>query len=151
MDHRNILIVIFLQQLQMCNLATINGVKSFLQRTPIDNITGPLNDRVYHTLLDIMANSGDYMILPAANMFLMTLTKGKDKKAEDFKYANVLQNKEYVEKLLNWCNKINEEYFDFEEAEGDEDLSKYIPADKWFYHFDQLKRLLEERLRVLSR
>ena len=55
------------------------------------------------------------MLYNQANSLILPLTNGIDfeDRTEDFKYTNVLYEKDYVQRLQRWLNYFDEYYFEF--------------------------------------
>lgn len=114
-----------------------------------------LYDNVYFTLRDIFANCESLDTAMEANSYNSKLTNNIsfEERNENFNYSNILNDKNYVESLIDWLRSTlkNEYDFQFEEPEDDDftsieeiDEKKFIKFDDWFNQFNELGNLLKE-------
>jgi hypothetical protein len=127
----------------------INNVKYIYVHEKNELKHKSLENNVYFTLRDISRNASNSFICFQVNEFNDALTGGiyLDDRIETFNYTNALQDKEYVEKLIAWLNRVNEDWFAFLELEESYDykngkisMCKYIQWEIWFV---QLKQFIQ--------
>ena len=131
----------------------INGIKYMYIMNNNDFKKKSLYDNVYFTLIDIFANAESYCDIMASNSYNKQLTNNVcfEDRTDDFRYTNVLDEKDYVEKLLRWLKKFNIHCFEFLEPEQYEpdvneiDMKKYMNFDEWWFQFEELIRLIENQ------
>ena len=133
-----------------------------------------LEDNVYFTLRDIFMNAENCDDAIECNQFNSKLTKGigYEERTDTFTYANVLQDKDFVEELIQWLNqtKPSRDLFFTDKIDDDDDYSvstrgltskwkyspsdninEYITLDAWMESFNDLKNnLLPKRLGELK-
>lgn len=108
-----------------------------------------LNDRVYFTLRDIFRNGDNYNIIDIANEFNDKLTGGIyfEERNNNFEYTKILEDIIYLNDLIQWLSKIDENYFEFrevlEEDKHNIDMRCYIKYEDWKTELDKLITELE--------
>lgn len=126
-----------------------------------------LEDNVYFTLRDIFMNAKNADDAIECNIFNGHLTNdiGFEDRTDAFTYSNVLQDKRFVEKLLQWLNtcKPKRDFFFTDEIDEDDECTfsddrlttkwkysnipcEYITLDSWMETFNDLKSKLKERI-----
>ena len=132
----------------------INGIRYV--RLTHDNALKSLSfeDNLYHTLLDVWWNIEINVALRLSH-YISQLTGNIpfEKRTEDFKYYDALNNRDYIEGvyifLANLClynDKLEKDsLFDFWEIEEDEeiDMNEYMKYDDWWEQFTELFYKLE--------
>ena len=125
----------------------INGVNYMCLMNDNNLKKKSLYDNVYFTLRDIWANANSFDICYDVNLWNDDLTGGIsfEERTNHFQYTNKLHQKDYVEKLHKWLQKINIYYFEFQEPEeGEEiDMKEYMKFDDWWVQFEELRKLLD--------
>lgn len=108
-----------------------------------------LEDNVYFTLRDIFWNSNSSETCMTANEYNDQLTNNVcfEDRTDDFQYANVLYDVNYLEKLLRWLNLITIHYFDLKDGDNNDEYMKF---DDWRVRFEELKCLLKKRLNEIT-
>lgn len=139
----------------------INGIRYV--RLTHDNILKSLSfeDNLYHTLLDIWRNIEINDALRLSH-YISQLSGDIEfkKRTEDFKYNDVLNDKDYVKNLYliltNLCvykNKLDKNsLFDFQEIEEveyeDINMKLYMKYDDWWEQFVDLYYKLENTYKL---
>jgi hypothetical protein len=129
----------------------LNGVKYILLMNNNDFKNKSLNDNVYFTLRDIFLNANCADTCSEVNNFNYSLVGDVSfhERTEQFQYSNILDDKNYIYKLLNWLGRFNVYWFEFEE--GEEFMTEdYIKFDDWWIQFEELKGLLQTRFEELK-
>jgi hypothetical protein len=117
-----------------------------------------LEDNIYHTLRDISYNIFGFDWWVESNGFINPLTNGIkfEDRNDTFEYSNVLNDKEYLVRLIEWLNYIS--INDFNDVnnfnlldETDEEMlyfhthrHQFILLDDWWVQFNNLKGDLKE-------
>lgn len=133
----------------------IDEIKYIKLCHPNDFKKQSLYDNLYFTLKDIFLNSVTYDDCVKAALYLSEITDGVnyEKRTDDFKYANLLEKKNYVEKLLSFFRLLKkEDSFEFSAPEEDDEVkgkdvknsSQFMLLDDWWIQFEHLISLLEE-------
>ena len=132
---------------------SVNGMK-YIQLINDNNLKKlSLCDNVYFILRDIFMNCDNCMDAVYANTFNSELT-GEiyyEDRTPTFAYTNVLQDKSFVKKLVDWLNTIGDErWFDFstniEDCIYEFSDQHYIHIDDWLAQFNALKHDLKALL-----
>jgi hypothetical protein len=110
-----------------------------------------LEDNVYFTLRDIFLNSECIDDAFTANNFNHRLTGGIrfEDRDESFTYTNVLDDLEYLSRLVSWLEYFKIYCFEFkdqDDASEEINMDKYIKFDDWWDGFVKLRNQLEENL-----
>lgn len=125
----------------------INGVNYMCLMNDNNLKKKSLYDNVYFTLRDIWANANSFDICYDVNLWNDDLTGGIsfEERTNHFQYTNKLHQKDYVEKLHKWLQKINIYYFEFQEPEeGEEiDMKEYMTFNDWWVQFEELRNLID--------
>lgn len=117
-----------------------------------------LYDNLYFTFREIFSLADTYETTCQVNEFNSQLTNNVylEDRTKDFTYSNVLDDIEFVEKILGWLNKFNEYYLAFDNIDLQEsnliDWKLYMELDTWLEEFNELKKLLSiqyEKLKML--
>jgi hypothetical protein len=126
--------------------------------------TTSLEDNVYFTLKDLMLNI-DENLLRGLGVFQIKLIQTKDDDVvqqntlpciyynrPQICYTNVLNNKHFVEQLLNMFNLISSDNFEFEVPDCIEEvhINNYILFHHWWRQFTTLKSTLTQQLEMLN-
>lgn len=110
-----------------------------------------LEDNIYFTLRDMFLNLEDIHNVFDVNDFNSILTDGicYEEREDTFTYANVLQDKNYVDSLSKWLSTITqkdlnintmcEERILYNSINIDIDISRYMPFEEWWQHFENLR------------
>ena len=114
-----------------------------------------LEDNVYFTLRDIFLNTENISYCLQANFFNTKLSGGiyYEERDDNFKYTEVLEEKIFLEKLVNWLCCIKENDFIFEKININiEKINLYenIRFDIWFEDLKILIKDLKERYKNIS-
>lgn len=120
-----------------------------------------LEDNVYFTLRDIFGLHDDFNFALQANYLNHELTGGisydeRNEIDETFKYANSLNEIEYLTKLNRFLKYIYLEDFTFEKINDNDlieqniNLHKFIPFTLWFQNLKNLIKLLKNKLLDLN-
>lgn len=132
----------------MTELESTNNTTKYIGLYDDNNLKQlSLNDNVYFTLRDIFRNTGSCNIATEANDYNTLLTNGiylGDRK-DNFQYTNVLHQLKYVNKLRNWLNRFDEDYFDVEEFDKCKNGVIYMKFDDWWKQFEELRDLIDEQ------
>jgi hypothetical protein len=128
----------------------VNGTKYMRLCNNNDLKKQSLYDNLYFTLRDIFVNSETYDTCTIANMFSGELTGGIrfEVRTENFKYTNVLNQHDFVKKILRFLKTIKNEYwFDFSKPEDSFSINdinqEYIKFIDWWMQFKELITLIE--------
>ena len=139
----------------------INGIK-YLQLHNDNNFKSlSLEDNVYFTLRDIFLNISSIDYVMEANQLNSHLTGSisYEERESGFQYRDSLINIIFVRRLNQWLNFITPFDFDFEElddkADDEEkewyyDMKRLIKFDDWWNQFEELKKLIKNRLKELN-
>ena len=152
---------IFLHIYRMSYTRIINGIK-YLQLHNDNNFKSlSLEDNVYFTLRDIFLNISSIDYVMEANQLNSHLTGSisYEERESGFQYRDSLINIIFVRRLNQWLNFITPFDFDFEElddkADDEEkewyyDMKRLIKFDDWWNQFEELKKLIKNRLKELN-
>ena len=152
---------IFLHIYRMSYTRIINGIK-YLQLHNDNNFKSlSLEDNVYFTLRDIFLNISSIDYVMEANQLNSHLTGSisYEERESVFQYRDSLINIIFVRRLNQWLNFITPFDFDFEElddkADDEEkewyyDMKRLIKFDDWWNQFEELKKLIKNRLKELN-
>jgi hypothetical protein len=127
------------------------GIKYVMLSNDNDFKKKSFYDNVYFTLRDIFLNAESYDDVMSANLYNNELTGGVyfEDRTESFEYANLLDQKDFVERLQKSLNNLKKnEWFEFVHLEDDQtfdDEQNYMKLDDWWVQFEELKRLVEEQ------
>jgi hypothetical protein len=142
----------------MSNALMFNGEMYICVRDENELKIKSLEDNVYHTLRDICNNIYGFDWWIEADCFINPLTNGirfRDRH-DTFEYSNVLYDKEYLVRLIQWLNYIS--INDFNDVnnfdvldENDEEMlyfhtnrHQFILLNDWWEQFNNLKCDLKE-------
>lgn len=133
-----------------------NGIKYITLYNINDLKKLSLYDNLYFTLKDIFLNSDDNYEYMITNSLSLELTGGLyiEDITDNFNYIKMLDNKEFVQKILTFLMKYkNEHFFHFtEEYENndptfvDEFNNKYMKFVDWQIQFNELINEIEKLL-----
>ena len=119
-------------------------------------------DNVYFTLRDIAMNIAGLDYFMEAKIFELKLANEiyYDERTKDFKYSNVLNDKNYIFRLIYWLSHISKSDFEFEplnENANKEEKEWYyeqdnllFPFDDWWSQFENLKNIILEHEKCLK-
>jgi hypothetical protein len=116
--------------------------------------TNSLEDNVYFTLRDIFGLHDDFNFALQSNYLNHELTGGicYEERDEIFKYANSLNEIEYLTKLIRFLKYIYMEDFTFEKVNDNDlieqkiNLNTFILFKDWFQNLKNLIKLLKNKL-----
>ena len=142
----------------MSNSLMFNGEMYICIRDENELKLKSLEDNVYHTLRDISNNIYGFDWWIEANYFINPLTNGIrfQDRHDTFEYSNVLDDTEYLVRLIQWLNYIS--INDFNDVnnfdvldENDEEMPyfhtnrhQFILLDDWWEKLNNLKCDLKE-------
>ena len=127
-----------------------NGIKYVEHIRDLNHIRfKSLEDFLYCMLVEIEMNVNDETCALEAENFMNRLTNNiKFPRNEDFTYAKILNNKEFLTEFNEWFKFIDTTLFDFETIPVYDisiDLKNYIRFDKWTVQLNILKEKLVKR------
>lgn len=114
-----------------------------------------LEDNVYFTLRDIFANTEDVNLCIQSNQFSATLTNDVYFQDRDlnFTYSNVLYNRDFIQKISSWLNRIEPCKLEFQKLEEGEqiEVGKYMKFEDWWKQFEELRERLKQQYKMLDK
>lgn len=112
-----------------------------------------LEDNVYFTLRDIFCNANSFETINTANKFNSELTNNIffEDRTSNFEYTKLLDNKEYLTKLIRFLKPFSVYWFEFCKQDEQLDMNKYIKFEDWWVQFEELLKLLDEKYINLSK
>ena len=124
-----------------------NGIKYVEYMRDLNDIRfKSLEDFLYCILVEIEINVNDETCAVQAENYMNRLTNNiKFPRNEDFTYAKILNNKEFLTEFNEWLKFIDTSLFDFETIPVYDisiDLKNYIRFDKWTFQLNILKEKL---------
>lgn len=124
----------------------VNGVKyiSLLDDNNLKLIS--LNSWVYYTLRDVFWNADEYYCIKANDLNSLLVYKKKD--TIEIKYTNILDNIEFVRKIYEFLNSLNETSFYFVVKKTFDKNQKYIEYKIWWKQLQELKNTLRDKLKT---
>ena len=113
-----------------------------------------LYDNLYFTLKDIFLNSDTYGDCQRAAFYVGEITGDVhyEERTENFCYVNMLDQKDFAQKLLTFFKSLNkEDIFEFSAPEEDDVMEvqkrlEYITFEDWWVQFEHLRSSIEELL-----
>jgi len=125
------------------NTRLIDGVKYLQLHNLIEFKKISLEDNVYFTLRDIFLNYGYIDDVLRANDFNGKLTNNisYEERTENFEYADLLMDENFLSSLIEWIKRIHISEFEFETpeqylADCDTSSKKYLDELDWYYNVD---------------
>lgn len=128
----------------------INGIKYMYINRCNDFKKKSLEEHLYYTLIDIFWNADSSDVCMTANFYNNMLTGNVEfnQRTGNFKYTNILNQKEETQKILTWLNRITQkDWFEFFELEDGEEIieEEYIKFDDWWKQFEELRQAIKEQ------
>jgi len=113
-----------------------------------------LYDNLYFTLKDIFLNSDTHDDCVKAAFYVGEITGyvQYEERTEDFSYVNMLDQKDFAQKLFLFFKSLNkQDSFEFSAPEEDdvkevEERLEYIALDDWWAQYEHLSSSIEELL-----
>lgn len=134
------------------NTLLLNGIKYLLKSENHALKTRSIEDAVYIAMVELFINYSDISQILVGMGIIAKLTNriSFEDRTIDFKYTNLLSNKNELKDLINFCKTINTIEFEFEISNQLSDnevcqpiTNDYIELDKWFQEFQELINLLQ--------
>ena len=111
-------------------------------------------DLVYCMLVEISMNVNSQICVSEADNYVNRLTNNvKFPRDNNFKYANILQDKLFLSEFNQWLNLIDKSLFNFQKIaiyDTSVDIEDYIEFNTWISELDNLKETLVKRSNSLQ-
>ena len=113
-----------------------------------------LEDLVYCMLVEISMNVNSQICVSGADNYINRLTNNvKFPRDNNFRYANILQDKLFLSEFNQWLNLIDISLFNFERIpiyDVSIEIEDYIEFNTWILELDNLKETLIKRSNSLQ-
>lgn len=111
-------------------------------------------DLVYCMLVEISMNVNSQICVSEADNYVNRLTNNvKFPRDNNFRYANILQDKLFLSEFNQWLNLIDKSLFNFQKIaiyDTSVDIEDYIEFNTWISELDNLKETLVKRSNSLQ-